>query len=62
MLSCKTVARRDLVLVAEVMRSKREHWLTPEGQIIIAPMPPSVTGSFGLNVQRFCWPCTRKAR
>src|ERR671917_2715803 len=28
----KTVVRRDLVLAAEVVRYKRERWVTPEGQ------------------------------
>src|SRR3954467_446967 len=50
----KTVVQRDLVLVAEVVRYKRERWLTPEGQTIIAPLPVGVTGGFGPGVQRFC--------
>src|ERR671912_1553607 len=40
----KTVVQRDLILTAEVVRYKRERWLTPEGQTIIAPLPPGVTG------------------
>src|SRR5215203_6043489 len=35
----KTMVRRDLVLVAEVVRYKRERWVTPEGQTLIAPLP-----------------------
>src|ERR671916_3252977 len=50
----KTVVRRDLVLVAEVVRYKRERWLTPEGQTIIAPLPEGIAGGFGPNVRRFC--------
>src|SRR6478735_6631802 len=50
----KTVVRRDLVLVAEVVRYKRERWLTPEGQTIIAPMPEEITGGFRAGVRRFC--------
>ena len=50
----KTVVRRDLVLVAEVVRYKRERWLTPEGQTLIAPLPVGVTGGFGPGVRRFC--------
>jgi len=50
----KTVVRRDLILVAEVVRYKRERWLTPEGQTIIAPLPPGITGGFGPGVRRFC--------
>jgi Transposase IS66 family len=50
----KTVVRRDLVLVAEVVRYKRERWLTPEGQTLIAPLPVGVTGGYGPGVRRFC--------
>jgi hypothetical protein len=50
----KTVVRRDLVLVAEVVRYKRERWLTPEGQALIAPLPEGIAGGFGPGVRRFC--------
>src|SRR5215213_2658041 len=50
----KTVVHRDLILTAEVVRYKRERWLTPEGQTIIAPLPKGVAGGFGPGVQRFC--------
>ena len=50
----KTVVHRDLVLAAEVVRYKRERWVTPEGQTIIAPLPVGVTGGFGPGVRRFC--------
>jgi hypothetical protein len=50
----KTVVRRDLVLVAEVVRYKRERWVTPEGTTVIAPMPAGLTGGFGPGVRRFC--------
>src|ERR671916_379928 len=50
----KTVVRRELVIVAEVVRYKRERWLTPEGQTIIAPLPEGIAGGFGPNVRRFC--------
>jgi hypothetical protein len=50
----KTVVRRDLVLVAEVVRYRRERWLTPEGQTLIAPLPKGVAGGFGPGVRRFC--------
>src|ERR687893_1984244 len=43
----KTVVRRDLVLGAEVVRYKRERWLTPEGTTVIAPLPVGVTGGGG---------------
>ena len=50
----KTVVRRELVLVAEVVRYKRERWLTPEGQTIIAPLPAGIAGGYGPGVRRFC--------
>ena len=48
------MVHRDLVLVAEVVRYKRERWVTPEGQTIIAPLPVGVAGGFGPGVRRFC--------
>jgi hypothetical protein len=54
MLSYKTVVQRDLVLVAEVVRYKRERWLTPEGQTLIAPLPAGIAGGYGPGVRRFC--------
>ncbi|MBL0407557.1 transposase [Microvirga aerilata] len=50
----KTLVRRDLILAAEVVRYKRERWLTPNGKTIIAPMPPGLTGGYGPGVRRFC--------
>ena len=50
----KTVVRRDLVLVAEVVRYKRERWVTPEGQTIVAPLPAGIAGGYGPGMRRFC--------
>src|SRR3954453_16938985 len=50
----KTVVCRDLVLAAEVVRYKRERWVTPEGQTLIAPLPAGITSGFGPGVRRFC--------
>src|SRR5919107_731158 len=50
----KTVVRRDLVLAAAVVRYKRERWVTPEGQTVIAPLPAGIAGGFGPGVRRFC--------
>jgi Transposase IS66 family len=50
----KTVVQRDLILTAEVVRYKRERWLTPQGRTIIAPLPKGVAGGFGPGVRRFC--------
>src|SRR5918993_1331933 len=43
----KTVVQRDLILTAEVVRYKRDRWLTPEGQTIIAPLPAGIAGGYG---------------
>ncbi|MBX4996114.1 transposase [Rhizobium binae] len=45
---------RDLVLRVEVVRYRRECWVTPEGDTIIAPLPVGIRGGFGLNLRRFC--------
>jgi len=50
----KTVVRRDLVLAAEIVRYRRERWVTPQGQTIIAPLPAGIAGGFGPGVRRFC--------
>ncbi|WP_205769503.1 hypothetical protein [Microvirga sp. KLBC 81] len=41
-------------MAAEVVRYKRERWVTPQGQTIIAPLPPGLTGGFGPGARRFC--------
>src|SRR5215207_10283532 len=50
----KTVVRRDLVIAAEVVRYKRERWVTPEGKTVIAPLPEGIVGGYGPGVRRFC--------
>jgi hypothetical protein len=45
---------RDLVLRAEVIRYRRECWLTPDGRTITAPLPAGVQGGYGANLRRFC--------
>ena len=44
---------QDLVLQARVIRYRRERWVAPDGQTVIAPLPISVTGHFGSELQRF---------
>ncbi|WP_246812105.1 transposase [Microvirga sp.] len=50
----KTVVRRELVLTAEVVRYRRERWVTPEGQTLVAPLPAGIAGGYGPGVRRFC--------
>ena len=44
---------QDLILTPQVIRFRRERWLTPEGQEIVAPLPPEVTGHFGPGIVRY---------
>ena len=44
---------QDVVVQARVLRYRRERWLTPEGKMIVAPLPSGVTGHFGPELQRF---------
>lgn len=45
---------RDLVVRAEVVRYRRECWLTPDGRTITAPLPAGILGGFEPNLRRFC--------
>jgi hypothetical protein len=44
---------QDLVLSARVVRYRRERWLTPAGETIMAPLPGGVRGHFGPELRRF---------
>ena len=44
---------QDLVLHAEVIRYRRERWMTPDGHMVLAPLPPGIAGHFGSELRRF---------
>ena len=44
---------QDLVLAARVVRYRRERWLTPDGETIVAPLPSGIRGHFGPELRRF---------
>jgi ribosomal protein L12E/L44/L45/RPP1/RPP2/FtsZ-binding cell division protein ZapB len=44
---------RDLHLSAEVVRYRRERWLVPSGETVIAPLPVGIVGGFGPELRRF---------
>src|SRR5689334_2020698 len=44
---------QDLLLSPLVIRYRRERWVTPDGQAIIAPLPAEVGGHFGPGIVRF---------
>src|SRR5215213_9272567 len=44
---------RELRLSAEVVRFRRERWLTPAGETVLAPLPAGMLGGFGPGLRRF---------
>jgi hypothetical protein len=52
---------RELRLSAEVVRLRRERWLTPAGETVLAPLPAGIVGGFGPGLRRseqcseLCW-------
>ena len=44
---------QDLVLRARVIRYRRERWMTPDGQTVLAPLPAGIGGHFGPELRRF---------
>jgi len=44
---------QDLVVRCHVVRYRRERWLTPAGETIVAPLPEGVKGHFGAELIRF---------
>jgi hypothetical protein len=48
----ETYTVQDLALTPRVIRLRRERWVTPDGQEIVAPLPTEVTGHFGPGVVR----------
>src|ERR1044072_9857410 len=44
---------QDLVLRVRCIRYRRARWLTPDGQLIVAPLPGGGGGPFGPGLGRF---------
>jgi hypothetical protein len=44
---------RELRLSAEVVRYRRERWLAPSGEVVLAPLPAGIVGGFGPGLRRF---------
>jgi hypothetical protein len=49
----ETYLVQDLVLSVHAIRYRRERWVTPKGQTIIAPLPEGTEGHFGPDLRRF---------
>jgi len=50
---CEDILVRDLRLSAEVIRYRRERWLLPLGETVVAPLPAGIVGGFGPELRRF---------
>jgi hypothetical protein len=48
----ETYVVQDLVLRAQVVRYRRERWVTPDGQTVLAPLPAGIAGHFGPELRR----------
>src|SRR5829696_8844318 len=44
---------RELRLSAELVRLRRERWVTPSGETVLAPLPAGIVGGFGPGLRRF---------
>ena len=44
---------QELRLEGRVIRYRRERWLTPEGKLLVAPLPAGLHGHFGAELLRF---------
>ena len=44
---------QELVVSVHAVRYRRERWVTPGGQTIVAPLPEGTRGHFGPNLRRF---------
>jgi hypothetical protein len=44
---------QGLVLSVHAVRYRRERWLTPDGETIVAPRPEGTQGHFGPKLRRF---------
>ena len=49
----ETYTVQELVFSVHAVRYRRERWLTPDGQTIVAPLPEGTRGHFGPNLRRF---------
>jgi hypothetical protein len=44
---------QDLMITARAVHYRRERWLTPAGEMIVAPLPSGIRGHFGPELRRF---------
>ena len=51
--SYETYLVQEMVLSMHAIRYRRERWVAPDGQTIIAPLPEGTEGHFGPDLRRF---------
>ncbi len=44
---------QDLIMRPHVVRYRRQRWLTPDGRMVVAPLPAGIAGHFGPELRRF---------
>jgi len=44
---------QDVIFCPQVIRFRRERWVTPEGRTVVAPLPAGISGHFGPQLRRF---------
>jgi hypothetical protein len=49
----ETYIVQELVLSVQAVRYRRQRWVTPDGETIVAPLPEGTRGHFGPNLRRF---------
>jgi hypothetical protein len=49
----ETYQIQELEIRARVVRYRRERWLTPDGETIVAPLPANIHGHFGPELHRY---------
>jgi transposase IS66 family protein len=49
----ETYQVQELVLLVQAVRYRRERWVTPDCETIVAPLPEGTRGHFGPNLRRF---------
>ena len=58
----ETLLVRDLALSAEVLRYRRERWVTSAGEPIVAPMPTGSWAGMAPTCGASVWSCMRRGR
>ena len=44
---------QELIPRPHVVRYRRQRWLSPDGRMVVAPLPAGIAGHFGLGLRRF---------